>query len=802
MLSFIFEKRFYIMAILQLMDIKKTYQAGGTFIEALKGVSLAFRKSEFVSILGPSGCGKTTLLNLIGGLDHYDAGDLLIDRMSTKNYKDSDWDAYRNGSIGFVFQSYHLIAHQTVLQNVEISMTLSGVSASVRRRRAVEALKSVGLSDQMKKKPNQLSGGQMQRVAIARALVNNPAIILADEPTGALDSHTCTQIMDILKEVSKTRLVIMVTHNGELAEQYSSRIIKLLDGEIQSDSNPVNPGQESAQLIPEPSNYKLKKTSMSLLTAVSLSFKNLLTKKGRTIITSIAGSIGIIGVALVLALSAGLSDYMNQMQTDALSGYPITVSTSEQRIDVAARRFRTAMETDEIKYEAFSDQDVLYRYDSNADQIIHKNIFTEDYLRYIDGIAAALPGAVSNVSYTRDVQMNLLANGSEAVVKFETNGSVSSQMPGMGRITFWHEMPDNTDFILSQYDLIGSKSRLPQSRDEIVLVVDEYNRIDKAFFDSLGLSFESSDSRLSDFIGETILKIIPNNTFYQREGDLFVAANPSQYRDLYEGPDGFALTIVGILRIKEDAASSYFSPGIGYTTALTDYVVETSGVSEIAAAQQGSEINVLTGAPFPDEAAKQAALLRLGCDTTPTAISIYPTDFDSKDSIKDYLDAYNVSKEDADQILYSDLAETITDMTGTLLDTVSLVLIGFAAISLLVSSIMIGIITYVSVIERTKEIGILRSVGARKRDISRVFNAETLIVGFTAGLIGVFLSYILTLPINAIIVKLVNIQEIAQLRLPYAVILIAGSMLLTLLAGLIPSRMAARKDPVSALRTE
>ena len=789
---------------LKLEHIKKTYKSGEVIV-ALKNVSLGFRQQEFVSILGPSGCGKTTLLNIIGGLDQYDSGDLLINGLSTKKFKNSDWDAYRNHSIGFVFQSYNLIGHQTVLQNVEIAMTISGVSAAERRKRAKQALIDVGLSDQLRKRPNQLSGGQMQRVAIARALVNDPDIILADEPTGALDSQTSVQVMDILKKVAKSRLVIMVTHNAEIADQYSSRIIKLKDGEIVSDSMPITPEEISSDTsqkstdAPKAATYK--KTSMSLLTALSLSLKNLMTKRGRTIITSFAGSIGIIGVALVLALSTGLSAYMSSMQSDTLSGFPITVNSGVQTIDFTQR---PNAQNSETTLKSYPTEDLMYAYDREENSTKHQNVLTPEYLDYISKLESELPESVNNIAYTQGVGVNLLAKGQETVVKFET----SSLMAGMGMFggmnTYWQEIPENGDFILSLYDLVGTGSRLPATKNEIVLVVDEYNRIDKAFFEKLGITAPTDTYKLTDYIGQTLLKVIPNDAFYTANGVLYTAAAPQDYEALYnDSNSGTALTIVGILRPKEGTSeNSYLSPGIGYTTALTESIVTESKSSKIAQAQLTSDLNVLIGTPFADAETKNSMLIHLGADTTPTGISIYPVDYASKDKIKSYLDDYNAQHSESDQLIYTDLAETITSMTGTLLNTITYVLIGFAAISLVVSTIMISIITYVSVIERTKEIGILRSVGARKKDISRVFNAETLIIGFTAGVFGVGISYLLTLPINSIISKLVDIQNIADLTVTHAIALILGSMVLTLIAGLIPAKMASNKDPVVALRTE
>jgi putative ABC transport system permease protein len=799
------------MAKLKLTNIKKTYKSA-EIVQALRGVSLEFRKNEFVSILGPSGCGKTTLLNIIGGLDRYDSGDMELSGLTTKNFKDADWDAYRNRSIGFVFQTYNLIGHQSVLQNVEIALTLSGVSTAERRRRAKEALISIGLADQMRKKPNQLSGGQMQRVAIARALVNNPEIILADEPTGALDTQTSIQVMEILKEIAKDRLVIMVTHNGELAEQYSTRIVRLLDGELQSDSNPIfkdNEEQKAEKTYTPVDKKTLKKTSMSMKTASTLSFKNLLTKKGRTITTAFAGSIGIIGVALVLALSTGLSAYMTQLQMESLSGMPITINETPVSIeqgyeDYEDDPFSTLSNRDQRGF--FTDDNVLFSHDSMANTIVHTNIFTQEYFDYVEKIQAELPDAVNAVSYTRAVEINLLAKGENSVVKFETtsNGGGMGAMFGGGGL-YWQEMDDNEEVILSLYDLIGEGSRLPNARNEVAIVVDEYNRIDKAFFEKLGITSGTESYQLTDFIGSTILKVIPNNDFYTQTAEgLFVPASVPEYNNLYNNADGIELTIVGILRIKENTASliNYLSPGLVYTTALTDYVVDTAERSEIAIAQRNSDIDVILNTSFTSDDEKAKKLLQLGADTTPTGINIYPRDYAGKDAIKDYLDKYNIGRPANEQIVYSDIAQMMESMFGTMIDTIAIVLIGFSAVSLLVSTIMIAIITYVSVLERTKEIGILRSVGARKKDISRVFNAEAAIVGFVAGMFGIGIAYLLSIPINIIVKSLAGINTIADLTIYHAAILVLGSMVLTLIAGFIPSRMAAKKDPVVALRTE
>jgi len=790
---------------LKLENIKKTYKSG-EIVTALRGVSLAFRDSEFVSILGPSGCGKTTMLNIIGGLDRYDSGDLIIGGTSTKKFKDSDWDAYRNRSIGFVFQSYNLIGHQTVLHNVEIALTLSGVSSSERRRRAKEALATVGILDQAKKKPNQLSGGQMQRVAVARALVNNPDIIMADEPTGALDSHTSVQLMDILKEISKTRLVIMVTHNGELAEEYSTRIVRLLDGEIQSDSNPPEETDSTVEAPPE--KKKFKKTSMSFATATGLSFKNLLTKRGRTILTSVAGSIGIIGVALVLALNVGLSGYMSQMQADSLSGFPITINETPMTLERGPGGDNNPLLSRDDETGKFTDENIMYRYDRRANVKEHTNILTQDYFDYIAKIQDELPAAVSAVSYSRGVEINLLAKGEDSVVKFETSANTSNrddmEQTFMGGSLYWQEMTGDEDFILSQYDLIGEGSRFPTEKNEVAIVVDEFNRLDKAFYDKLGMTAEK-DYQLTDFIGKTMLTVVPNNNYYTKNAEgLFAPAAVTQYDDLFTNANGMELTITGILRVKENSASliGLLSSGFVYTPALTDYIVEDAQKSEVAIAQKDSETDVIYNKPFANDTEKKQRLLGLGADTTPTGISIYPTDFEGKEAVKEYLDNYNVGKAETAQVVYNDVAQMIESMVGTMLNTITLVLVAFAAISLLVSTIMIAIIIYVSVIERTKEIGILRSVGARKKDISRVFNVEALLIGMIAGLIGVGLTYLIQIPVNSIVSNLVGVDSVANLPIWYAALLVMGSMCLTLIAGFIPSKMAAKKDPVVALRTE
>ncbi|MDO3411196.1 ATP-binding cassette domain-containing protein [Saccharibacillus sp. CPCC 101409] len=806
------------MSKLKLTDIKKSYHSGEV-VHALKGVSLEFRESEFVSILGPSGCGKTTLLNIIGGLDRYNDGDLILGGKSTRHFKDRDWDAYRNRSIGFVFQNYNLIPHQTILQNVEISMTLSGISVSERREKARRALESVGLGDKLNKRPNQLSGGQMQRVAIARAIVTDPDIILADEPTGALDSQTSVQVMEILKKISQTKLVIMVTHNADLAEAYSSRIIHLRDGEVLSDSHPL---PQDALLPDAPAGssaggekLKLGKTSMSLPTAASLSFRNLLTKKGRTLITAFAGSIGIIGVALVLALSNGLSNYIANLQAETLAGFPLTVSETAQQIEAPSGPPDALTGGDSGSgEEEFPDGDVLVAYDSVENTEQHTNVLTPEYFDYVANIEDELPGAVNAVSYGSGVDMNVLAKGGGEVVKFETSASAAASGAGGGGASpggfgaaplYWQEIPGDESFILSMYDLIGEGSRYPSAANEVALVVNSRNEVDKAFFDKIGMSGETGNLKLSDLIGQSILKVVPNDEYYSRgQNGLFAPASADDYAKLYADANGTALKVTGILRLKEDVSSSsgLLSEGLAYTPALTKRVSDDAAGSAIAQAQQDSAHDVVSNAPFADDELKQLRMQALGADTTASSISIYPKDFAGKERIKDYLDAYNEGKAAEDQIHYTDLSEMIGSVIQTVLDTVSYVLTGFAAISLVVSTIMIGIITYVSVLERTKEIGILRSIGARKKDISRLFNAETLIVGFVAGALGISIAYLLTLVVNRVILSILDINNLAQLSPLHAAILVAGSMLLTLIAGLIPARAATKKDPVIALRSE
>ena len=828
---------------LELVNIKKDYKAGSGTVTALKNINLKFEKNEFVSILGPSGCGKTTLLNIIGGLDSYTEGDLIINGTSTKEYKDKDWDAYRNRSIGFVFQSYNLIPHLTVLGNVELALTLCGLSSKERKEASLKALDRVGLSEQINKKPNQLSGGQMQRVAIARALVNNPDIILADEPTGALDSETSKQVMELLKEVSKERLVIMVTHNDTLADKYSSRIIRLLDGEIISSENIINKEKDlvtsktkkgkskqnnlsveddavksqddnAADATAEKSQentdkkkvfsglFKRKnnesRTSMSFFTAIALSFKNLLTKKGRTFMTGFAGSIGIIGIALVLSLSNGLSQYIGNIQTESLSQSPIQIIKNAYKIDDIM-----AMQNGlEVELDAYPDNsDRIYPYEPMSDKFIKENNITQEYIDYIKKIDSSLLLAI-NYSYGVSMNISTKYNGTVSVLNTADTG--------------FQEMLNNDKFIESHYDIIAGE-KFPSSYNEISLVVDKYNRLSTQALKALNIGFEDGQESVSfDSLLNKEFRLLLNDVYYQNNDGIFSVTD--DLNSAYER--GIPLKIVSILRVKESSDTSFLNQGLVYTSALTSFVLEENGKSQIVIEQSKEEnktIDVTTGRtftlkvgefekPITDEEeleeALQTQLRKLGAISVPSSVSIYPADFDSKNQIIAYLDAWNEGKSEEEQIIYTDMSGIIFTVMDEMVDTVSVVLVAFSAISLVVSSIMIGIITYVSVIERTKEIGVLRSLGARKKDVSRVFKAETLIIGLFAGVLGIIITALINIPINIAVSNSFGISNLANLHWATALILIAISMVLTLVAGLIPSKIAAKKNPVTALRTE
>lgn len=833
---------------LKIKNITKNYYVGDNTIEALKGINIEFRKSEFVSILGPSGCGKTTLLNIVGGLDRYTSGDLTINGVSTKDFNDYDWDSYRNHSIGFVFQSYNLIHHQNVLTNVELALTLSGISKSERKKRAIEALISVGLEDQIYKRPNQLSGGQMQRVAIARALVNNPEIILADEPTGALDSETSGQIMDILKEISKDRLIIMVTHNPDISKKYSTRIIRLLDGEVIDDSNPYHTPDEKQVKQPKVKVKRDKKvrkqrhTSMSFITALALSLRNLITKKGRTILTAFAGSIGIIGISLVLAVSNGFQTYINKMQSDTLSAYPLTISESATDY--------TALMGMNMRHELEEYPAAEKIYINKISELIGSSKITNDLSdEYINDVIKNIDKSLYHtIEYQYGVNINIFKDVRVGDNTFYSKLSTSS----------WAQLATNEDgsdpykFFKTQYDVIGSNSRLPENKNEIVLVVNSFNQISDIALKSIGILDSEGDSIDFDkIIGQTY-KIILNNNLYTYNDienkfkmNTFPGSSTLIPEAIYnlENEETVELKVVGIVRPNKETEIGSIKQGavLGYSVELTDYVLNNSRNSEIVKwmmHEENKTKNPLTGEDYnatvdvSAEELRNRDLVKFGGVKKPKEINIFPVDFDSKAKIKEYLDQYNetkkieainkyyldnnISEETATPeqkkqaevlgheagVYYVDIMGVLVSSLNTLINAISIVLIVFTSISLVVSSIMIGIITYISVLERTKEIGVLRSIGARKKDISRVFNAETLIIGFIAGLIGIMITFIASFPLNVLLVKLVKIDNIVLLNPLHAIILIAISMFLTLVAGLIPSRLAAKKDPVVALRTE
>lgn len=843
--------------ILELKDIKKDYKLADNVVPALKGVSMAFRHDEFVSILGPSGCGKTTMLNIIGGLDQYTSGDLIIKGQSTKKFKGGDWDTYRNHSIGFVFQGYNLIPHLSVLGNVELALTLAGISSKERKQRAMAVLERVGLKNECKKRPNQLSGGQMQRVAIARALVNNPEILLADEPTGALDSKTSVQIMELIKEISKERLVIMVTHNTELAEKYSSRIIKLLDGKVIDDSNPPSENDNALERIIEtlPQNaqnvqknnkkaFKKKKSSMSVFTAFMLSLKNLITKKGRTILTSVAGSIGIIGVALVLAISNGFTNYINKMQTDTLGGYPIAVSTVA--IDYSSLSSFMG-ESNKVGTSEEEGSFGVYNPSTIIAKMGNYNFISDKFVKYINDYIEednkkGDRKSLSSVQFTYATNLKVLTEGSEGVVFVDTKPTTSS-IYGTSSSLFYEGLADK-DFVLSNYDIVEGK--YPENKNEVLLVLNSTGALSTDMLTKLGIAVsvnsEGEYERIlySDVIGKTY-KVISNDTYYtpvyDSEGNVteFSTLAKADYQTAFDGASE-TLSICGVMKPREDIVVEVFDAGIMYLPELATsyqqdcknslivkksikdgkfYVPFTVDISELKGFGLGiqnfnkpAEIVGFVKSSFDiDMTAEEATNLGLqmvGASTIPTGIYLYPKNFDGKAEVLKLIDDWNASENGAhNKIVYTDATEVLTGTLGELINIISYVLIAFAAISLLVSSIMIGIITYVSVVERTKEIGVLRSIGARKRDIARVFNAETFIIGLFAGLIGVVLTYILCFPVNAIIAKVSGgLKNIAVLKFDHALILIAVSFVLTLISGLIPARIASKKDPVVALRSE
>ena len=767
---------------LEIKNINKNYQTGEFIQKALNNVSIKFREHEFVAILGPSGSGKTTLLNILGGLDQYDHGDLLVNGLSTKKFKSKDWDAYRNNCIGFIFQSYNLISHISIQSNVELTMTLSNYTKKKRKSKAQEALKRVGLIDHAHKKPNQLSGGQMQRVAIARALVNDPNIILADEPTGALDSKTSIQIMEMIKDIAKDKLVIMVTHNRELAEKYASRIIELKDGEIVSDSNPYNTEEKNKKI-------SIKKTKMSFLTAISLSFNNILTKKGRTILTALASSIGIIGIALILSLSNGFDIQIKKFESDSLSSLPIVISEESMTLDEENTESMMGIEKDKEKYPS---DEVIYPKDPIYEQLTVKNVITKEYIDFIENLDSS---KINGISYTRITNMNLITKKDDIYSPVSMQELSYSVLP--------KKLGDNqkNGIIEEDFDLLAGS--LPETYTDLILMVDMYNNLPSSVITALGLDKNQEKLTFDDLIGKEI-KLVNNDEYYINAGNYFL---PSQnYEEMYNASDTKALRIVGIIRAKEGNKIYQNSSALLYSEDLIKYVIEQNQNSQIVKAQKNAEYNIMTGKKFSDDEKgtelKEQILAYLGADSVPMAIQIYPTDFESKEYIVNALDEYNSNKNEEEKILYTDMSELMTELSSSIMDGITIVLIAFSSISLVVSSIMIGIITYISVLERTKEIGILRSLGARKKDITRVFNAETTIIGLFSGLLGIGITSLLIIPVNIILYNLTELKNVAILNPLHAVILIVTSLILTLIGGFIPAIIASKKNPVEALRTE
>ena len=870
---------------LKLENIKKDYVTGDATVHALKGVSIEFRKNEFVSILGQSGCGKTTLLNIIGGLDNYTDGDLIIGGKSTKTFKDRDWDNYRNHSVGFIFQSYNLIPHQSVLSNVELALTLSGVSKTERRKRAKEALEKVGLGDQLNKRPNEMSGGQMQRVAIARALVNNPEILLADEPTGALDSETSVQIMELLKEIAKDRLVIMVTHNPDLARQYSTRIVRLLDGNIIDDTMPYT--SENEQYKDEGNN---KRPSMSFFTALSLSLNNLMTKKARTFLTALAGSIGIIGIALILSLSSGVNAYIASVEEETLSSYPITIE-------------QTGMDVSNLVTDLMNKTEETADNEREPDRIYSNNIMTDMMSTMVNGLSANNLSLLkkhieetpefkensSEIEYQYSTVMNIYTEDGKRVnpnTVFSTifGGSPSDSsakvtpMSAFTNTEVWNRLFDNTELLKKQYDVVAG--HMPQNYSEIVLVVDKNNRISDYTLYSLGLkdSAELEEMMKKAQAGEKIepteevsytyddilnlkFKHLCNTDYFEKNADGTWTDKTSD--ELYvqsQLQNAEVISVVGIIRPSDESVTDATSGFVGYTGALMEHLINKVNDSEIVKEQKDkADINIFTGRPFQSDTEnmtydgllayiatlpqdKQAeynayigqmkgsgmsneqiverfksaieaesstatydgnlSLMGVSDLDEPSAINIYPKDFDAKETVSDLITDYNNKAEDQNKITYTDYIGLMLSSVTTIINAISYILIAFVSISLIVSSIMIGIITYISVLERTKEIGILRAMGASKRDVSRVFNAETLIVGFVAGAIGIGITLLLLIPINAVIAAFTDISGLAVLPAVGGISLVVISMLLTFIAGLFPAKIAAKRDPVKALRSE
>ena len=884
---------------LELKNITKNYYVGDTVVEALKGVSLSFRKNEFVSILGPSGCGKTTLLNIIGGLDRYTAGDIVIDGISTKLYLDSDWDAYRNHSIGFVFQSYNLIPHQTVLANVELALTLSGVAPAERRERAIKALEKVGLADQIKKLPAQLSGGQMQRVAIARAIVNDPEIILADEPTGALDTETSVQIMNILKELATERLVIMVTHNPELAKEYSTRIINLKDGLVKDDSNAFAYTSEERDKEQEKSLEESKKTranrSMSFKTALQLSLKNLGTKKARTLLTSFAGSIGIIGIALILSLSAGFSTYINNVQRDTLSNYPVTISSGTMDMTSFATMFMGVADSNSNleKYpdtEQIAPNPMLQTIMSGYVESMGSNDLSL-FKEYLDEKQELLDkNKISTIQYGYSLNMNLYQKQGDSYATVNKIGdNMEMYMPTlpsgvdnfkryfegyfqgfqtmMNTNTSWAEMLGSDELLKAQYDKLAGEwptLKKPKAGENwpLLVVVDEYNRIPDYALYMMGfltdtdvkyifakmvynMMYPNNEAK----VNEELAKLEDFKDYTQPKNFSFESIIGKTYSVLLDGEyyvedtekqqqvagvdvtaykrisnDGInalldkqeiTLEIVGVVRLKSGAAGGSLAKNMYYTPALTEYLIDKtltldsvktqlSLVNAIPYDNNMISWDILNNTATFDNAELTNTFARLGIvdKSTPSSISIYPATFEDKDYVIQIINDYNKGKDEKDQIKYTDYLGMMMDSITVIINAITYVLIAFVSISLIVSSIMIGVITYISVLERTKEIGVLRAMGASKRDVARVFNAETAIIGFASGMLGIIITVLLNIPISLIIKSLTAIANVASLPLAGGISLVIVSVVLTIVAGIIPSNMASKKDPVIALRSE
>ncbi len=766
---------------LELKNIKKSYKTGNFIQHALKNVNIQFRKNEFVSILGPSGSGKTTLLNIIGGFDRYDSGDLIINNKSTKKFKTTEWDSYRNNCIGFIFQSYNLISHISVLENVEMTMTLSGYKKKNKRKKALDALKRVGLKDHVHKKPNQLSGGQMQRVAIARALVNDPDIILADEPTGALDSNTSVQIMDLIKEIAKDKLVIMVTHNPDLAKEYATRIIEVKDGEVIGDSNPIKKDEKDDGVV------KIKKTVLSYQSALHLSFNNIKTKKGRTLLTSFAASIGIIGIALILALSNGFKIEIDNFEKDSLSEAPIIISTQVMSMDQESME-KVQKSTEKLK--KYPKSKKVYVASDMMEEMTHTNNITNDYIEYLKKLDKK---DISGISYQKSTGFNIINHSSDGY------SLISTTNMGVQNWTLLPTKVGSKDGIIENtYDVLAGK--IDDSTPGLILQVDSRNQIYESTLKQLGLS--SKNVSFDDILNQE-LKVVLNDDYYEKVGDYFIPS--TDYEALYNNENSITLKVQAIIRGKKGKEMLTNGSGFGYTNALTELVISKNKDSEIVKDQREKDYNVLTHQPFDESdetKTKDMALGYLGAESIPVMISIYPKDFDSKDNITKYLDQYNKKKEEKDEIKYTDMAGMISSLSGNIMDAITVVLIAFSSISLIVSSIMIGIITYISVLERTKEIGILRALGARGKDVTRVFNAETIIIGLCSGTLGLLIAYLLTFPINQVIENISGLANVAKLNPVHALVLLLISICLTVIGGFIPAKMASKKDPVVALRTE